>query len=76
MLPLPKTRRILKNLTDFGGEQVVSEGDQDVMTTLRKMHDLGNRVSDLEPREFAVVTGLAPITDVNQEGFVYAMKGS
>lgn len=69
------TERVEK-FSDFGGADDDFAGDWDVLTNLKNIFDLGNRVSDLEPREFAVVTGLAPISDVCKEGFVYAIKRS
>jgi hypothetical protein len=38
--------------------------------------DFANSLSDLRPREFATVTGLAPVMELDVQGHVFAITGS
>lgn len=59
---------------ECGGQPDSTSGDD--LAECKVLCELGNRVSDLTPREFAAVTGLVPITDISPEGLVFAIQGT
>jgi hypothetical protein len=57
---------------DQDGPQLASSPEWSTM----ELCDFANALSDLRPREFATVTGLAPVMELDVQGNVFAITGS
>jgi hypothetical protein len=57
---------------DQDGPQLASSPEWSTM----ELCDFANALSDLRPREFATVTGLAPVMELDVQGHLFSITGS